>query len=90
VLAVEIDDPREGDLPDGGELTLVDTETGREVRVDTASAALRDRFARAARDERRSLASDLRRAGVRHVVLSTSTDWLRHLANQLRILGRAS
>jgi uncharacterized protein (DUF58 family) len=90
VLAVEIGDPREGDLPDVGELTLIDAESGREVRVDTSSPGLRDRFRTAAADERRSLARDLRHSGVRHVVLSTSTDWLRDLAGQLRILGRAS
>jgi uncharacterized protein (DUF58 family) len=90
VLAVEIDDPREGDLPDVGELTLTDAETGRSVRVDTASAGLRDRFRAAAADERGSLAHDLRRAGVSHVVLSTADDWLRTLAARLRVLGRAA
>ncbi|HEV8696618.1 MAG TPA: DUF58 domain-containing protein [Candidatus Limnocylindrales bacterium] len=90
VLAIEIDDPREGDLPDVGELTLVDAETGRTVRVDTSSARLRDRFRTAAADERRSLARELRRAGVGHVVLSTADDWLRGLAGQLRTLGRAA
>jgi uncharacterized protein (DUF58 family) len=90
VLAVEIDDPREGDLPDVGELTLMDAETGRSVRVDTASAGLRDRFRTAAAHERSSLARELRRAGVSHVVLSTADDWLRTLAGQLRILGRAA
>ena len=39
-------------LPDVGELTLVDAETGREVRVDTSSRRLRDRFAEAAAAER--------------------------------------
>jgi uncharacterized protein (DUF58 family) len=90
VLAVEIDDPREGDLPDVGELTLIDAETGRTVRVDTASTALRDRFRAAAADERSDLVREFRRAGVGHVVLSTADDWLRDLAGQLRILGRAS
>jgi uncharacterized protein (DUF58 family) len=90
VLAVQIDDPREGDLPDVGELTLVDAETGREVRVDTASARLRERFAEAATAERRSLAGEFRRLRVGHVVLSTSTSWLPSLAGQLRTLGRAS
>jgi uncharacterized protein (DUF58 family) len=90
VLAVEIDDPREGDLPDVGELTLTDAETGRSVRVDTASAGLRDRFRAAAADERGSLARELRRAGVSHVVLSTADDWLRTLAARLRVLGRAA
>jgi hypothetical protein len=73
-----------------GELTLVDAESGREVRVDTGSVGLRERFTIAAQEERLSLARDLRRTGVRHVVLSTSTDWLRDLAGQLRVLGRVS
>jgi uncharacterized protein (DUF58 family) len=90
VLAVEIRDPREDDLPDVGELTLIDAETGREVRVDSSSTALRRRFAEAATAERRTLASDLRRVGVRHVVLSTSGDWLRSFAGQLRLLGITS
>lgn len=90
VLAVEIDDPREGDLPDVGELTLIDAETGRAVRVDTASTGLRNRFRAAAAHERSSLARELRRAGVGHVVLSTADDWLRALAGQMRTLGRAS
>jgi uncharacterized protein (DUF58 family) len=90
VLAVEIRDPREDDLPDVGELTLLDAESGREVRVDTSSGRLRERFAEAAAAERASLAADLRRLGVRHVVLSTSGSWLRLLAAQLRVLGIAS
>lgn len=90
VLAIEIDDPREGDLPDVGELTLIDAETGQEVRVDTSSRGLRDRFRAAADEERRSLGAELRRVGAGHVVLSTSTDWLRDLAGQLRLLGKAS
>jgi uncharacterized protein (DUF58 family) len=90
VLAIEIADPRESDLPDVGDLTLIDAETGREVRVDTSSALLRQRFAAAAADERQSLARELRRLGVGHVTLSTATSWLDSLAGQLRILGRAS
>jgi len=48
VLAVEIRDPREQSLPNVGQLRLVDPETGRQLRVDTASARLRERFAAAA------------------------------------------
>jgi uncharacterized protein (DUF58 family) len=87
VIAIEIDDPREFDLPDLGELTLVDAETGREVRVDTSSPRLRERFAGAAREERASIATDLRRLGVDHIVLSTAGDWLRTLAGELRLRG---
>jgi uncharacterized protein (DUF58 family) len=90
VLAVEIRDPREDALPDVGELTLVDGETGREVRVDTSSRTLRERFATAADAERADLSTTFRRLGVAHVVLSTSGSWLLALAARLRLLGRAS
>ncbi|HEU5315903.1 MAG TPA: DUF58 domain-containing protein, partial [Chloroflexota bacterium] len=52
LVAVEIRDPRELDLPDVGDLTLTDPETGRQLRVDTASARLRARFRAAAAAER--------------------------------------
>jgi len=80
VLAVEIRDPREQELPDVGELWLVDPETGRQVRVDTRSASLRERFAVAAAEERSGVARVLSALGVPHVVLSTSGDWLRPFA----------
>jgi uncharacterized protein (DUF58 family) len=80
VLAIEIRDPREQELPDVGELWLVDPETGRQVRVDTRSPALRERFADAAAEERSGVARVLSALGVPHAVLSTSGDWLRPLA----------
>ncbi|HZO61741.1 MAG TPA: DUF58 domain-containing protein [Gaiellaceae bacterium] len=84
VVAVEIRDPREQELPNAGELWLVDPETGRELRVDTRSEKLRARFAAAAEAERRETATELASAGARHVVLSTSGDWLRTLVAFLR------
>ena len=84
VLAVEIRDPREERLPNVGDLWLVDPETGEQVRVDTRDRRLRDRFAAAAVEERSGLARVLAALGVRHVVLSTSGEWLRPLAIFLR------
>ncbi|HEX7310072.1 MAG TPA: DUF58 domain-containing protein [Gaiellaceae bacterium] len=84
VVAVEIRDPREQELPNAGELWLVDPETGRQLRVDTRSAKLRRRFAEAASAERGRVARTFASVGVRHVVLSTSGDWLRQLALFLR------
>jgi len=83
VLAVEIRDPREQELPDVGELWLVDPETGRQIRVDTRSTSLRRRFAVAAAAERTGVARVLSALGVPHVVLSTSGDWLRAYAGFL-------
>jgi uncharacterized protein (DUF58 family) len=84
VVAVEIRDPREQELPNAGELWLVDPETGRQLRVDTRDRKLRARFAAAAAEERSGLARVLAAAGVRHVVLGTSGEWLRSLAVFLR------
>jgi uncharacterized protein (DUF58 family) len=84
VIAVEVRDPREQELPKAGELWLVDPETGRLLRVDTRSEKLRRRFAEAAAAERRALAQVFTKVGVRHVVLTTSGDWLRQLAVFLR------
>jgi uncharacterized protein (DUF58 family) len=84
VLAVEIRDPREQELPNVGPLWLVDPETGRQLRVDTRSPRLRARFSDAASAERAIIAELLASVGVRHVVLSTQGDWLRILAVFLR------
>jgi len=84
VIAVEIRDPREQELTNVGLLYLVDPETGRQLRVDTRSRRLRERFAVAAAAERGQVARALSSVGVRHVVLSTSGDWLRPLVAFLR------
>ena len=84
VIAVEIRDPREQELSNAGELWLVDPETGRQLRVDTRDARLRARFAAAAAAERGRLSEALASLGVRHLVLTTSGDWLRTLAGFLR------
>jgi uncharacterized protein (DUF58 family) len=84
LVAVEIRDPREQELPNAGLLWLVDPETGKQLRVDTRSERLRARFAAAAAEERALVAKTLAAAGARHVVLSTSGDWLRTLAVYLR------
>ena len=62
VIAVEIRDPREQELPNAGELWLVDPETGRHLRVDTRSARLRAAFAEAAAAERRDRLARSRRS----------------------------
>jgi uncharacterized protein (DUF58 family) len=83
VLAVEVRDPREMELPAMGVLALVDPETGRQIQADTRSRKLRERFAAAAATEREQVAQLLRDARVDHVVLSTAGEWLRPLAKRL-------
>ncbi len=84
VLAVEVNDPREAELPDVGHLTLIDPETGRRVEADSSSRELRRRFAAAELERRDLLKSHLRRARTRHVEVGTDEDWLRSLGRSLR------
>jgi uncharacterized protein (DUF58 family) len=84
VLAVEVRDPRELELPPMGDLWLVDPETGRQAHVNTGSARVRRRFARAAAEERAEVAAAIRAGRAEHLVLSTEGDWLRDLAGHLR------
>ena len=76
VLAVEVVDPRELELPDVGVLTLVDPETGSVHEVQTADPDLRARYAAAAAAQRGAVAAALRAAGAAHLRLRTDSDWL--------------
>jgi uncharacterized protein (DUF58 family) len=84
VLAVEIGDPREAELPAVGHLALVDPETGARIRVDTSLARVRSRFAELERSRRELVARELRRLRVDHVVVSTDGPWLKTLGRHLR------
>lgn len=83
VVAVEVLDPRELELPDAGVLVLVDPETGRHVEADTRSTRLRDAFAAREAARRERLAATLRRSGARHAVVRTDRDWLRDLGRAI-------
>ncbi len=83
LLAIEVGDPREGELPAAGHLSLVDPESGRHLRVDTSDERLRHRFEAAERERRAAVAADLRHAGAQHVVLRTDSNWLRDLGRAL-------
>jgi uncharacterized protein (DUF58 family) len=84
VLAVEIVDPRESELPAAGHLTLVDPETGALLEVNTSRRRVRERFVELERERRQTVAKELRRLRVHHAPLSTDTDWLVELGRQLR------
>jgi uncharacterized protein (DUF58 family) len=83
VVAAEIRDQREQELPDVGEVWMTDPETGRSLRVDTGRRQVRERFADAAAREREQVAATIRETGARHVVLTTTGDWLRTYAGFL-------
>jgi uncharacterized protein (DUF58 family) len=84
VLAIEVIDPRETELPAVGHLMLVDPETGERVEVNTGRRRVRERFAQLERERREVVARELRRLRVHHTTLSTDEDWLVELGRRLR------
>jgi uncharacterized protein (DUF58 family) len=76
VLAVEVVDPRELELPDVGVMELADPETGAMHEVQTSDPKLRAAYAEAAGAQRAEIARTLRAAGASHLRLRTDTDWL--------------
>jgi uncharacterized protein (DUF58 family) len=80
VLAVEILDPRELELPNVGLLSVIDPETGRRRDAPTANRKFRERYAEAAAAQRSLIRDAVRRAGAGHLVLRTDRDWLRDIA----------
>ncbi|WP_433461355.1 DUF58 domain-containing protein [Spirillospora sp. CA-128828] len=91
VLAIEIIDPRELDLPDVGLVEMADPETGT-VHEIVLSRRVREKYAAAAADQRERTRAALRRSGAHHLVLRTDRDWIADVARfalrQRRAAGR--
>jgi uncharacterized protein (DUF58 family) len=76
VIAVQVEDPRERELPNVGLVALEDAESGEFVELDTGDAAVRRRFAAAALERGARLASDCRAEGVDTLQLRTDQPYL--------------
>ncbi len=83
VLAVEILDPRELDIPAVGYVALADPATGdvREVRM---TPDLQRRYRAAAQAQRDATRDAIRSAGADHLVLRTDADWVAGLIQHVR------
>lgn len=72
VVAVRISDPFEELLPSAGRIALRDLETGARVDLDTRSDRVREAWAARARERRESLETELGRAQIELIDLSTA------------------
>ena len=94
LLGVEILDPAEVELADAGLVTFLDPESGEQLEVQTSKPAVRARYAAAAAEQRRHIATMLRHAGAAHLQLRTDRDWLddvlRFVIAQRRMIGGGS
>jgi uncharacterized protein (DUF58 family) len=79
VVALQVSDPREDELPDVGSIYVEDAETGEQIFVDTSDPGFRSRL-RAAADERQQLLeAATRSAGVDLHQIRTDEDLVRSL-----------
>jgi uncharacterized protein (DUF58 family) len=72
LVCLHLHDPREGELPDAGLLTIADAETGELLELDSTRASVRERFAQANRERLDELDRSLNRTGVDTLRFSTS------------------
>lgn len=81
LIAIQISDPREHQLPDVGWITLEDAETGEQIIVNTADSTTRQAYANLAGERQQSFSQALQRSGIDLLSLSTDTPYLAPLLN---------
>lgn len=88
VVAIQVADPREFDLPAVGMLYVEDAETGEVIFVDTDDAGFRSRLRDAADARQAALAADVASAGTRLHAIATDDDLVRALFRVLALRRR--
>lgn len=80
VVAVQVVDPREFELPSAGTMWVEDAETGEQILVDTDDPGFRERLRAAAEERQAMLSAGVRTAGTDLHVVGTDEDLVRALA----------
>lgn len=89
LIAVHIEDPRERELPNVGIVALEDAESGEIVELDTARAAIRQRFRDLSGERSTRLRADLQAEGVDTVPLLSDARYIPALQSFFKARGRA-
>jgi len=76
LIAVELVDPRDDELPDIGLAMLEDLESGEDILIDTSDRHARAAFADAAKKRRRSVREVFRKLAIDHVVVRTDGSYV--------------
>lgn len=75
VVAAQISDPREWQLPDAGRMCLEDPETGEQFVVNTSHPAVREKYAQAVSERQDALTRMLRKNGVERIDVRLDDDY---------------
>jgi len=79
VVAIQVYDIRETELPDVGLIKLKDSETGKRIWVDTSDKRLRTTYKNAWGESQLTLQKTFTRSGVDSVSMNTSGDYVKSL-----------
>jgi uncharacterized protein (DUF58 family) len=81
LIALDIYDLRETELPRAGVVRLKDAETGRSIWVDTGSRKTREQYAAHRRQEQEKFRDIMLRTGIDNASIRTDEDYVRPLMN---------
>ncbi len=88
VVALQVADPREFELPAVGMIYVEDAETGEQIFVDTDDVAFRNRLREAAQQRQSALHEGARSAGTDLFTIGTDEDLVRALARVAELRKR--
>jgi uncharacterized protein (DUF58 family) len=88
VMAVQIKDPLESDLPDVGIVQFDDAETGQKLEVDTSSSRVREAFKESSDQHSVELKTLLKKVGVDHVCIDIQDDYKTTMNPLLKYFSR--
>lgn len=79
IVAVQVYDQRDRELPNVGMMRVKDSETGHEQYIDTASRIVRQSYAQRWRERQEQIFSTLNLSGIDNISVSTADDYVKHL-----------
>ena len=79
IVALQVYDPLERELPDWGLVRMHDNETGEEFMIDTSSKANREAFAKFRAEEHGNFDTLMNKYGIVHTSISTHEDYVKPL-----------
>jgi uncharacterized protein (DUF58 family) len=88
IIAIDILDPREVDLPNVGMIELEDAETGEIIVVDTASASIRNGFFSESEQERLAREKFFKSIGVDNINIYTNKSYVEPITKFFRMRAR--
>lgn len=89
VVAIQVYDKRETELPNVGLIQLLDAETGEERQVDSSSKKVRDNYRKWWMDQQNKLQLVFQKSQVDNVSVSTDQDFVKALMNLFNLRNQS-